>query len=114
LARLSSAGAANHARCEPDQYNAGIFCPALGLESYDGAFDAVAREPALAGFALFFLAVILYPLPGHFLEQQHRRDVVANRRCAVALVGRSSGLETVIVDWVSVAWTGAHAGSREP
>jgi hypothetical protein len=62
---------------------------------------------------LVVLVVILLPLYGHFGERQNRHVVLAGGRQAMALVERSSGLQSVVLVWIDAngqtrmgeAWT---------
>ena len=50
--------------------------------------------------ALVVLAVIFLPVYGHFVERQDRHEALAGGRQAMALVERSSGLQSVVLAWV--------------
>jgi hypothetical protein len=70
--------------------------------------------------ALVVLVVILLPMYGHFVERQNRHEVVGGRQ-AMALVERSSGLQSVVLAWVDAngqirtgeAWTRKQVGGRQ-
>jgi hypothetical protein len=69
---------------------------------------------------LVVLVVILLPLYGHFGERQNRHVVLAGGRQAMALVERSSGLQSVVLVWIDAngqtrmgeAWTRKQGDGR--
>ena len=52
-----------------------------------------------AGGLGLLLIVSLWDLYGHVIERRHRHEVIAEGKEAIALVAKSSGLESVIVNW---------------
>ncbi len=67
----------------------------------------------LAGAPLLVI-ISLYSLYGHVTERQHRHEIIAHGKEAEARVVRSSGVDSVIVEWddsngarkTAEAWTG--------
>ena len=51
-----------------------------------------------AGLGLL-LIVSLWELYGHVIERRHRHAVIAEGKEAIALVAKSSGLDSVILNW---------------
>jgi nitrate reductase NapE component len=66
-----------------------------------------------AWLALVFLMFVLYPLPGHFVERQNRREVLAHGKEAVALVESSSGLQRVVISWSDLSGSNVRTRTGE-
>lgn len=71
--------------------------------------------------ALALLVLVLLPLYGHLGERQNRHDVLVGGRQAMALVERSAGLQSVVLDWIDQngqartgeAWTRKQVSGRQ-
>jgi hypothetical protein len=72
------------------------------------------RDPKrLAWPALIFLIFVLYPLPGHFIERQNRREVLAHGKEAVALVENRAGLQLVVISWSDLSGSNVRTRTGE-
>ena len=85
------------------------------------AIFASVLQSRLRWSLLVVLIVILLPLFGHFGERQNRHEVLAGGRQAMALVERSSGLQSVMLAWIDAygqtrmgeAWTRKQGDGRQ-